>query len=133
MARELINKQKAAAIISGLKDAADVKTIAAENGMRNDTIDLLSFSARRIAGLGDEPALLAAVLSAPMNEVSKPVAGNNGVYVFTVFSDVNGTASFDETTEKLAMTANDSYRVMYQAMQAVRDAADVEDSRIRFY
>lgn len=133
LARELINKQKAAAIISGLKDAADVKTIAAENGMRNDTIDLLSFSARRIAGLGDEPALLAAVLSAPMNEVSKPVAGNNGVYVFTVFSDVNGTASFDETTEKLAMTANDSYRVMYQAMQAVRDAADVEDSRIRFY
>lgn len=133
LARELINEQKAEAIIAGLKEGADIKAIAAANDMRNDTIDLLSFSARRIAGLGDEPALLAAVLSAPMNEVSKPVAGKNGVYVFSVFSDVNASAQFDEATEKMALSANDTYRVMYQAMQAVMDAANIEDSRIRFY
>ncbi len=133
LARELMNEQKAAAIISDLKLGTDVKTIAAENGMRNDTIDLLSFSARRITGLGDEPALLAAVLAAPMNEISEPVAGNNGVYVFTVFSDVVSDAAVNLETEKVALSANDSYRVMYQAMQAVRDAADIDDSRIRFY
>lgn len=133
LAREVMNEQKAQAIIADLKEAADIKAIAAANDMRNDTIDLLAFSARRIAGLGDEPALMAAVLSAPMNEISKPVAGTNGVYVFSVFSDVTSAATFDEATEKMALSANDSYRVMYQAMQAVMDAAEIEDNRIRFY
>ncbi len=133
LVREVLNAKKAKAIIDGLVPADDVKAIAAANAMRNDTIDLLSFSVRRIAGLGDEPALLAAVMSAPMNQVSAPVAGNNGVYVFSVFSDVLADAPYNEENEKLALEANNSYRVMYQAMQAVIDAADIEDNRIRFY
>ncbi len=131
--REIINEKKAKDIIAAYKSADNIASVASENGMRMDTIRLVSFSTRRIAGLGDEPNLLSAVMNAPKNEVSGPVQGKNGIYAFTVISDVVPANEFDAATEKLGLDANDSYRLTYQAFQAVEDQATIEDNRIRFY
>ena len=133
LAREIRNEHKAKAIIADLKPADDIVTLAEENGMRADTVNLLSFSTRRISGLGDEPELLSAVMAAPLGEISQPVAGKNGVYVFSVISQVTSPAEFDVETEKQVWNANETYRLMYQTYEAVKDAAEIEDSRIRFY
>lgn len=132
--RELINEQKAAAIMADLKtDAADIATIAQDNAMRSDTIRLVNFGTRRITGLGEEPALLSAVMQASSNEISKPVAGKNGVYVFNVISQIVAEAAYNEATEKSNLDMTTSYRIMYQLFDAMKNEAEIEDTRVRFY
>jgi len=133
LVREIVNQKKAAAILKDFQPAATLAETASQNAMRADTARLVSFSTRRMVGIGDEPALLSAVMTAPQGEVSAPLAGKNGVYVFEVLSEVNAENEFNVTDEKYALDADKSYRLMYQAYQAVRDEADIKDSRIRFY
>ncbi|NMB73263.1 MAG: hypothetical protein GYA22_14075, partial [Bacteroidales bacterium] len=46
----------------------------------------VSFTATTIAGAGFEPALTGTIAAWPANKLSKPVIGNNGVYVFEITS-----------------------------------------------
>ena len=131
--RHIINEKKAQDILAAYEPAATIAETAQANGMKLDTIHLVTFSTRRIAGLGDEPALLSAVMNAGKDQLSAPVQGNNGVYVFSVIADVMPSSTIDLATEKLGLDANDTYRVMYQAYQAVKKQAQIEDNRIRFY
>lgn len=135
LSREIINEKKAASIIASLQvdDNTVLSDLAKSHSMQTDTVRLVNFSMRRITGLGEEPALLAAVMSAAKGELSQPVAGKNAVYVFRVLSQVEPEIEFDVVAEKRNQDMNNNYRLTYQAYQALRDAAKVEDNRIRFY
>jgi len=133
LVREIVNQKKAAAILKDFKSAETLAQVAAQNGMRTDTARLVTFSTRRMVGIGDEPALLSAVTAAPLNELSAPLQCKNGIYVYEVLSQVNAENDFNATDEQNALDADKSYRIMYQAYSAVRDQADIKDSRIRFY
>ncbi|MDD3430696.1 MAG: peptidylprolyl isomerase [Bacteroidales bacterium] len=135
LSREIINEKKAAAIIASLQtdENADLSKLAQVNNMQTDTVRLVNFSMRRITGLGEEPALLAAVMNAAKGELSKPVAGKNAVYVFRVLSQVEPEIEFDVDAEKRNLDMNNNYRLTYQAYEALRAAKEVEDNRIRFY
>ncbi len=133
VARQLINEHKATSMLKDFKLGQTLAETAENNQMTTDTVRLLNFAANRIAGIGIEPALLSAALTAEKGTLTGPFQGRAGIYVIEVISDVTNGAVFDVATEKEALDANDSYRVAYQSYQAVRDEAEVEDSRIRFY
>ncbi len=133
LVRIVANEKKAAKFKKEFKAEEGIEALAEAYEMVLDTVRLLTFSSRRITGIGEEPALQAAVMAAPLNEVSKPIAGENGIYVFEAISDVLAESAFDEQLEKTGWNANETYRVLYQAYAAVLDEAEVEDSRIRFY
>lgn len=135
LSREIINEKKAASIIASLQinENTGLSELAGANAMQTDTVHLVNFSMRRITGLGEEPALLAAVMNAPKGELSQPVAGKNAVYVFRVLSQVEPEIEFDAAAEKRNLDMNNNYRLTYQAYEALRAAKEVEDNRIRFY
>ncbi|HET9570984.1 MAG TPA: peptidylprolyl isomerase [Bacteroidales bacterium] len=133
--RELIDENKASAIIKDIqsKKAASLPQLAQALKVNVDSAQFVNFSSRRITGLGEEPALVAAVTSAPLNQLSAPVQGKNGVYVFQVVSNKKTQEVFNLQQEKATLNSMNMYRLMYQSYEAVKNATKIKDSRIKFY
>ena len=130
-------------LVSGLKGemiAKDLKTknlntiyaYAEAMATQVDTVRYIDFSTSSIAGIGVEPKLNASITFSPLNQVSEPIVGNNGVYVFSVINRSKATATYDEQTEINGLEPNISYQAGYAAFQSLMENAKIEDNRIRF-
>lgn len=132
---ELVAKKKGEKIAADLtaKNLSSIEAYAQAMGSSVDSVKFVSFGTRRISGVGVEPNLNAAVSLAKVDQVSAPVKGNNGVYVFKVFAENDDAKQYNEEAEMRAINANNTYRLSYQTIQSLVNKADVEDNRIRFY
>lgn len=115
------------------KNLTSVEAYADAMGAHVDSVKFVNFATRRISGVGVEPNLNAMVSMAKVGDVSAPVKGNNGVYIFKVYDRENENKQYDEASEVNALNASNAYRVGFQAIQSLVDHAEVEDNRIRFY
>ena len=132
---ELIAQKKGEKISQELaaKNLTSVDAYAQAMGASVDSVKFINFATRRITGIGVEPKLNAMVSLAQIDQVSAPVAGNNGVYVFKVYAQNKDAKDYDEATEVKSLDATNAYRFGYQAIQSLVNKAEVEDNRIRFY
>lgn len=132
---ELAAKKKGDRIAQELaaKNLTSVEAYAEAMGANVDSVKFVNFATRRISGVGIEPNLNAMVSMAQVDQVSAPVKGNNGVYVFKVYSREKDAKQYDEASEVNALNASNAYRVGFQAITSLVNHADVEDNRIRFY
>ena len=133
--REIIAQKKGDQIASELsaKNLTTVEAYAEAMGAHVDTVKFVNFGTRRISGIGVEPKLNAAVAMAQVDQVSAPVKGNNGVYVFKVYARNQENKEFNEAEQVRTLDASNTYRFAYQAIQSLINDADIEDNRIRFY
>ena len=133
-------RMELASELKGEKIAQELKTknlrsvfaYAEEMGTQADTVRFVDFSTARIAGIGAEPRLNASIAFTPINQVSEPIVGNNGVYVFNVFNRTKSTGEYDEQSEISRLESNLSYRAGYSAFQSLTENAKIVDNRIRF-
>lgn len=132
---ELVNQKKGDKIASELaaKNLTTIEAYAQAMNASVDSVKFVNFGTRRIAGMGMEPKINGAVALAEVNQVSAPVKGNNGVYVFKVYAKNKENKTYNEVDEMRTLEAPNMYRFGYQAIQALVGKADVEDNRIRFY
>ncbi|MDR0749843.1 MAG: SurA N-terminal domain-containing protein [Tannerellaceae bacterium] len=98
-----------------------------------DSVKFINFNTRRITGIGAEPKLNAMIALAKSGQLSEPVIGNNGVYVFQVYERSLENAAYDEKTQIATLDASNAYRFGYQAVQTLIGRAKITDNRIRFY
>ncbi|MDR0743615.1 MAG: SurA N-terminal domain-containing protein [Tannerella sp.] len=132
---ELAAKKKGEEIAANLK-AKNLSSIAAYADAMSatpDTVRFITMATSRITNIGVEPKLNALIAMSPLNKVSEPVAGNNGVYVFEVINRTKDNNTYDENRQKNMIEANNSYRIGNYALRYMQQEADVEDNRIRFY
>ena len=132
---ELAAKKKGEEIAANLK-AKNLKSIQDYAEAMNTTLDSVKFitmSTPRITNIGVEPKLNALISLAPLNSVSEPIPGSNGVYVFEVTNRVNNGQEYDEKTQIKMMESNNSYRIGGLLFRYMQQDADIEDNRIRFY
>ena len=132
---ELIAQKKGEQIAAALaaKNLTSVEAYAEAMGAKVDSVKFVNFATRRISGIGIEPNLNAAVAMAQVDQVSAPVKGNNGVYVFKVYARNQDAKTYDEAEQVRTLDATNAYRVGFQAIQSLINKAEVEDNRIRFY
>ena len=132
---ELIAQKKGEQIAASLaaKNLTSVEAYAEAMGAKVDSVKFVNFATRRISGIGIEPNLNAAVAMAQVDQVSAPVKGNNGVYVFKVYARNKDAKTYDEAEQVRTLDATNAYRVGFQAIQSLINKAEVEDNRIRFY
>lgn len=119
-------KTEAAAKIAG---KGSLEEIAAALGSQLSNEPALSFSS--MSGRGLDPAFVGAAFTAPLNEISGPVAGSIGTYVFRVNS--RETGSF--FTEEDAKTRN-AQKTQYAAqmiLPVMSGNGVVVDHRDRFF
>ena len=133
----ILAKKKKAEIISAemMKLAAEGKTIYDIASHYNTTVQDASginFRSYSIPGAGIEPGLISAASTSGTGVLSKPVEGNNGVYLFVVNT---ATPSVAEELAMVRERLNSNYqiRASYEAYQAIRDKKEVEDLRYKFY
>lgn len=132
---ELISQKKGEKIAEELiaKNLTSVDAYAQAMGSSVDSVKFVNFGTRRIAGIGVEPKMNAMVSMAQVDQVSAPVKGNNGVYVFKVYDRTKDGKEYNEAEQIRTLDASNAYRIGYQAVQSLINKADVEDNRIRFY
>lgn len=134
---ELIKDKKAMMIIAQINEKrSDSQTLSSLAQKMNESVknaDGIDFQAYQVNGAGVEPALVGAVSFAKKDVISEAVKGNNGVYVFKVVAEQ--APENVPTAKQLAQTKTGSYqyRINYQAFAALKDNADIEDLRYKFY
>lgn len=92
----------------------------------------INFNSFSIPGLGAEPAVVGTVASLDADKLSKPIAGNNGVYIVKVTS-VNQIPDQGADAEKLRLAQSLGYRASSQVLEAQRKKAEIVDKRAKFY
>lgn len=132
---ELITRKKGEIITRELagKNLNSVDAYAQAMGANVDSVKFVSFGTRRITNIGVEPKLNAIISLTPVNQVSAPVAGNNGVYVFQVTEKHEDAKEYNEAEQIRSIDATNTYRFGFQAIQSLTNQADITDNRIHFY
>ena len=132
---ELAAKKKGDKIAQELtaKNLTSVEAYAEAMSSSVDSVKFVNFGTRRIAGIGIEPNLNAMVAMSPVDKVSAPVKGNNGVYVFKVVARNKDNKEYNEAEQIRALDATNAYRIGFMAIQSLVKDAEVIDNRIRFY
>jgi peptidyl-prolyl cis-trans isomerase D len=126
-AQLLVEKANAA-----LQGKTSIEDVAAELNLTVQNAASITFNSFQIPGVGLEPAVIGTATSLEANQISKPIAGNNGVFVLKVTS-VNQIENQDLATEKLRLAQNLSYRAAQQTFDAHKNAVEITDKRAKFY
>ncbi|MDR0835782.1 MAG: peptidyl-prolyl cis-trans isomerase, partial [Tannerella sp.] len=115
------------------KNFTSIDAYAVEMGATPDTVRFITMGTSRIANIGFEPKLNALVTYSPLNQVSEPIVGDNGVYVFQVVNRVANPAVFDDKKERSMLEMNNQYRIGGMAIRHLEDNAKIVDNRVRFF
>ncbi|MDR3183915.1 MAG: SurA N-terminal domain-containing protein [Prevotellaceae bacterium] len=107
-----------------LEEVAEKLNVSVEKALN------VSFGNAVIAGIGTEPKLEGAVAGAPVNTLSGPVKGINGVYAFTVDNRETGSAYTDDD-EKMRQRLDFSQYRMFDFLSVLEKANKVE--RFRYF
>jgi peptidyl-prolyl cis-trans isomerase D len=125
---ELLVKKAADA----LEGKTDLQAVASQLNTNVQSAANINFNSFSIPGIGMEPAVVGTVAALETDKISKPVAGNNGVYVVKVTSVSQGTEQSLEA-EQARLAQSMGFRATSQAYEAQRKKADIEDLRNKFY
>jgi len=115
------------------KNATSLNAYAQAMNASVDSVKFVTFSTRRLSGIGVEPKLNGLIVTSEVGKTVGPVVGSNGVYVFENFARNEENKAYDEAEQIRTLDASNTYRYGFQAIQTLINKADIVDNRIRFY
>ncbi len=129
----IIRNQKKAEIIKNKISGTTLSEIAQSQNQSVKTAGSVSMKAPTIAGAGNEPKVVGAAFGLKQGEVSDPIEGSRGVYVIEVTKiteapGLDNYAAFAGQEAQKSRTA-----VSSKVLNALKEAADIEDNRATFY
>lgn len=129
----ILQREKKAELIKGKISGDNLQQIAQNQNTSVETASSVNLQNPTLAGAGNEPMVVGAAFALEPGQVSKPIAGNRGVYVVEVTAvnrapDMESYRSFaTQQTQERRQGIQDR---VYEALKA---NADIEDNRARFY
>jgi peptidyl-prolyl cis-trans isomerase D len=131
----LVAKKKGEEIATGLKakNLTSINAYAEAMEATPDTVRFITMATPRITNIGYEPKLNAFISYSPLNQVSEPIVGDNGVYVFEVINRTANPTIFDDKRERNMLQMNNQYRIGGMAMRNLQDKSKIVDNRVRFF
>lgn len=126
-----INERKAE-MISDKLSGGTLEEIANANNVSIRTVANVTLASPTISGVGSEPAVVGAMSLAKEGELVKAVAGEKGVFVFTVTSKEVPTELENYNTFRTRLTADYKSRSS-QLLESLKDASEIEDYRAAIY
>jgi peptidyl-prolyl cis-trans isomerase D len=135
--RFVLLKDKKADLISSEfnKNISPGKTlddIARTMGLTMQEATGINFRSYTVPGAGTEPALIAAASVSKQGILTGPVKGTNGVFLLTAN---NVTASQGEDLKLIQNRLKSTFQMRgtYEAYEALRKSANIQDKRYKFY
>jgi peptidyl-prolyl cis-trans isomerase D len=127
----LKNKKKAAMISAKMKGASLAAIAAANKVAVMNAVDL-TVEAPNVPGAGFEPKVVGNAFTSKIGQVSKPIDGNAGVYVFTTKA-VTKAPKIQKYDEYIAKIRQQVTNYSGRVMPALKNDADIQDNRAEFY
>ncbi len=112
--------------------ATKLDDVATKMGIKIETSEKLNFAAFNVGTLGREDALIGTVSVMKPGSVSKPVIGENGVFVVAVASIDEGAPTTDYKQIKMQTEQMLGGRSDYEVYNALKEKAGIEDHRAKF-
>ena len=112
--------------------ATTIEEVATAMDLKTEQVNTMSFSSNAIPG-GFEPNVVGAFYGIEKGQLSKPVKGNNGVYVVYADDFIASKAPKDLTSLKKQLDGQIKPRANFEAINALRELTDIEDNRAKFY
>lgn len=132
---EIARDKKAEVIINKIKAAGtnNIETLAAALDQEVKEAQNVNFGGFQFGVAGFEPAVIGKTVALKANEISAPIKGNAGVYVVAAKEIIPTGAEFDVNYEKSNIASRFTFAMTNAIMNDMRDQANVEDKRLRFY
>jgi peptidyl-prolyl cis-trans isomerase D len=128
---ELMNKKKAALIIEKMKGAT-LEEIATNNSVSVSSVSLVSLASPLLSGVGNEPTVVGAMSTLKIDEISKEIEGEKGVFVVMVRKRDTPVEldNYDTFRKKLVGELSSRGYLLYQVLE---ETADINDNRAKFF
>jgi peptidyl-prolyl cis-trans isomerase D len=130
---EVRKEKKGKTLTEKMANATDLNQLATTVGGKINPAKGVGFMSFQLPGAGIEPSVLAYATSLEENKISVPIIGNMGVYVIKVLTKNQAPATEDYTAAKKSASQNLQSRATYEAYKVLKEAAEVEDFRNKFY
>jgi peptidyl-prolyl cis-trans isomerase D len=118
---------------TALKGAASLDQVAQKVAKPVVPVENIVFGNPVLPGVGQENKLIGTVFGSAVNKLSSPVAGDHGVYAFTVSAFSNPAPLANTYKQKETMLLSVGQRALGAAFQALQDKSKIKDNRVKFY
>lgn len=115
------------------KNATDLNTLASAFNTTVAEVQNINFSTFNISNFGREPEVVGHILGMDDGATSKPIKGNNGVYMVKNNKTTAAAAKTDFKNERRTAASSLNSRVTNNLQKVLEDKADIRDNRVRFY
>ncbi|MDO5105439.1 peptidylprolyl isomerase [Capnocytophaga sp.] len=131
--KPILIRQKKAEILAEKAKGGSLDAVASANKTEVKTATGLTMNNPTIIGEGREPKVVGTAFALKQGQVSKPIEGENGVYVVEVTSAVKAPAmndykSYGKTLETLKLS-----RASEEVFNALKNSADIKENLSLFY
>jgi len=132
----LIRKEKKAQQImqrlqQEINATPSLELLAQKESAKVDTVYDISFASYALPTAGFEPAVIAAATVSPVQKLTGPVKGNNGVFVLQVFAE--NTQELSRELVSTRLENNYLNRANYEPVNVLKKLANIKDMRSKFY
>ncbi len=117
---------------AALNGASTIDQVAQKAGSKVTPVQNIVFANPILPGVATEFKLVGTIFGSQPNKLSKPVEGQNGVYVFTVDGFTNPAPLNNAVREREQIAQNILQRAQSQVFDALKDKANVKDNRAKF-
>jgi peptidyl-prolyl cis-trans isomerase D len=129
-------KMKKAEKFTEEMNALNAKTIdeyASKLNLNVNPAEGATFTSYSIPNVGREMKLFGPVFTMKQNEISKPVAGESGVYVVRIDKITEPPPTTDYNATKKQSAKNYNYRAEMEPIEAIKKKAEIKDNRAKFF
>jgi peptidyl-prolyl cis-trans isomerase D len=123
----LVDKLQAA-----LNGSSSIDQVAQKSGSKVTPVQNIVFANPVIPGSSTEYKVIGTIFGSQPNKLSKPVEGQQGVFVFSVDSFINPAPLTNAVREKEQLSQALLQRSQSQIFDALKDKANVKDYRAKF-
>jgi peptidylprolyl isomerase/peptidyl-prolyl cis-trans isomerase D len=128
---ELINKKKAAQIESMMK-GSNLEEIAKNSNVTVRTVSSVNLGSPLLSGVGNEPAVVGAMSTLPIDKVSEFIEGEKGVFVVKVTKREPAAELENYNTFRNNIATQLKGR-SFQIFKVLEDSAEIKDFRGNFF
>jgi peptidyl-prolyl cis-trans isomerase D len=127
-ARMLIEKMEKA-----LAGSKSIDQVAQKVGRAVTPVQNIVFANPVIPGLSQENVLVGTLFGSQPGKLSKPIEGDQGVYVFIVNGFSKPAPLTNAFKQKVQVSQGLAQRASGEAFKALRDNSKIKDNRVKFF
>ncbi|MFH1120598.1 MAG: SurA N-terminal domain-containing protein [Bacteroidota bacterium] len=121
-----------ASVTKTIKSMADLDNGYVLLGMKADTNEV-TFANSNLPGYGKEDEVIGTMFTMKQGQMSKPIKGNQAVFIIVVDQITPAAPKDDLTPEKRMLINAFATRAQREPAEALKRKAEIEDNRLMFY